>query len=98
MKIKKRWERDSRLLSDGTVQYWVGFARGWERVSIEVLQYDDGYSANIYWRGEWVCNASWCFYDTDMRHVDHTNIPRCFAWLVSAMRERFCIDVPMDEV
>ena len=96
--MKKYWERDSRLLSDGTVQYWVSFARGCERVSIEVLQDDDGYSANVYWRGEWVGNAAWGFYDTNIRHVDHTNIPRCFAWLVGAMRERFFIEVPMEEV
>ena len=94
---KKRWERDSILLSDGTVQYWTSFSRGWEKISIEVLQYENGeYFAYIYWRGECICNASWCFYDTNMRHIAHTNIPRCFAWLVDAMRERFFIDVPMD--
>ena len=93
---KKRWERDSLLLSDGTVQYWIAFSHGWEKISIEALQDDGGYSCNIYWRGECICNASWCFCDTNIRHVDHTNIPRHFAWLVDAMRERFFIDVPME--
>ena len=95
---KKYWERDSRLLSDGTAQYWIAFNRGWARVALEVLQDDEGYSASIYWGGERVCVASWCFYDTNIRHVDYSTIPRCFAWLVDEMKESFFIDIPMEEV
>ena len=96
--MKKRWERDSRTLSNGDAQYWVAYRRGNWYASIDVLQDDEGYHASLYWGTALIGTASWGFYDTDRRFVDFTTIPRCFAWLVNEMKESFFIDIPMEEV